>query len=765
MSLAYSQKHTALPYVSEEKLMPGKINVYGNNIADTLSEYRKQGFVNDQLHELRLGLESGVDIKKYADKEYFAVQMRQLRFGLEEGLDISLYNSKQYDWFQMEEIRLGLQAGVDAASYADPKYSFEVMRELRSALEDGIQLAKYAQVGAEMLHQLHKAILDKQNIMPYIRQGYVPEQLTEIRRAMRHGCDIDPYLDTLYRGVAIREITEGLERGLDVSVYAHTEYSWRQMREIRKGLEKRVNVSIYAKELYSWQQMHEIRIGLEEKLDVGIYKSMMYSASDMKKIRKKLELDQKKYVEFIKGSHRDEIPKDIEKYCRKIYASRFHVLVDPDKMKAYAFLGNEAAVPTEDEVNKVIATANVSCGVDENIVNNFLHGKIRDELVVIARGKLPTMGRDGYYECTIKTDADRGIRFLDDGSVNLKDAFLFTKVRERQKVLVYHGAEKGVNGYTVDGGELTAVEGRELGTVKGRGFRLLEDGITYLSEEDGCAKFDGSRLEIMPLLEMSEATNVSGEVNFDGCIHIKGDVTGNCTIKASEDIVVEGFVENAVLECGGSMLIKKGSNGNGTAKLTAGKALMGRFFENISVNAESVQGNYFFRCNVHAARTIRTFGKGGAISGGSAYAGIVIETGNVGNKNEIVTNIRLGIDTTQEDNSAQETLKEIESELVILNNAMEQFKKIYPPEVRNTMLVYLKIENAIYTKELEKKTALEQIEQQNLERQEHKKAYIKVYGTLFEGTTVAINNAVYSSGTLKGVMLNNEASRINIYRI
>ena len=557
--------------------MSGKINVYGNNIADILAEYRKQNFVNDQLHEIRLGLENGVDIRQYADKEYFAVQMRQLRFGLEEGLDISLYNSKQYDWFQMEEIRLGLKDGIDASVYADPKYSFEVMRELRRALEDNIHLEKYAQVGAEMLHELHRALLDKQNIMPYIKQGYVPEQLSEIRRAMRHGCNLDPYLNKLYRGVAIREITEGLERGLDVSLYAHTDYSWQQMREIRKGLEKRVDVTVYAKELYSWQQMREIRIGLEEKLDVDKYKSMMYAASDMKKIRNKLEQEQKKYVEFIKNLQQDEIPKDIEKYCRKIYAERFHVLVDPDKMKAYAFLGNEAVIPDENEIRSVIASANVSCGIDDNIVNGFVQGKIKNELVVIARGKLPTMGRDGYYESTIRSDADRGIKQLDDGSLNLKDAFLFTKVTERQKVLIYHEAEKGVDGYAVDGSELTAVSGRELGTVKGRGFRLLEDGKTYISEEDGCARFNGSKLEIMPLLEMSEASNVSGEVNFDGCIHIKGDVSGNCTIKAAEDIVVEGFVENAVLECGGNILIKKGSNGSGTAKLTADKTVMGRF--------------------------------------------------------------------------------------------------------------------------------------------------------------------------------------------
>ena len=176
--------------------MAGKISAYGKSISEIISDYRKQDFVNDQIHEIRLGL-SNV---------------------LVDGGDVSLFQSSQVDWCQREEIRLGLKDGIDAAVYADPKYPYMVMRELRRALEDNIHLEKYAAVGADMLHELHRAILDKQNIMPYIRQGYVPEQLSEIRRAMRQGCNIDPYLNKLYRDVSIREITEGLKRGLDVTV-------------------------------------------------------------------------------------------------------------------------------------------------------------------------------------------------------------------------------------------------------------------------------------------------------------------------------------------------------------------------------------------------------------------------------------------------------------------------------------------------------------------------------------------------------------------
>ena len=744
--------------------MAGKISAYGKSISEIISDYRKQDFVNDQIQEIRLGLEHGLDVTIYADREYFAVQMRQIRFGLEEGLDVSLYNSKQFDWFQMEEIRLGLKDGIDAAVYADPKYPYMVMRELRRALEDNIHLEKYAAVGADMLHELHRAILDKQNIMPYIKQGYVPEQLSEIRRAMRQGCNIDPYLNKLYRDVSIREITEGLKRGLDVSVYANPEYSWQQMREIRLGLEDRVDVSVYAKELYSWQQMREIRIGLEKRLDVEQYKSMMYSASDMKKIRLRLEQEQKKYVNFIKDSHNDEIPRDIEEFCRKMYGKLYRILVDTDKMKAYAYVGNEAQAPSQEVLREALKKANVVMGIDDVIVEALSQGNIRDELVVIARGKAPAMGKNGFYEEFIKNTKDMGIRFAKDGSAELDASYMFTKVKEGQKLLVYHNAEKGENGFTVTGTTLEAIAGYELESITGRGFKLLGDKRTYIAEQDGCAKYDGSELLISQLLEIEEDASVMDDITFDGSVHILGDVSGRRVIKAKGDIVVEGFVESARLECEGCMLLKKGAN-SATAKLIAAKDIIGRFFENISLRAANIYANYFFKCNLYAVRSINTYGKNGSISGGSIFAGMVIESANIGNKNGIMTQITMGYDNKGEDIAAAEELKEVESQLVILNNAVEQYKKNYPPEVRNSMMVFLKIENAVYTKETQKKKILERIDRINKDKLECKQAYLKVVGRLYEGTTVAINNLTYSCGDMMGVMLKNDTGHIKISHV
>jgi len=61
-------------------------------------------------------------------------QMRQIRFGLEYGLDVSVYADPKYSWQQMDQILAGLEADLDVSAYADPKYDAGQMRVIRNGL-------------------------------------------------------------------------------------------------------------------------------------------------------------------------------------------------------------------------------------------------------------------------------------------------------------------------------------------------------------------------------------------------------------------------------------------------------------------------------------------------------------------------------------------------------------------------------------------------------------------------------------------------------
>jgi hypothetical protein len=57
------------------------------------------------MFQIRLGLESKVDVSIYAQLDFNYSQMQEIRFGLEKGLDVSPYLNPSIDWKEMRAIR------------------------------------------------------------------------------------------------------------------------------------------------------------------------------------------------------------------------------------------------------------------------------------------------------------------------------------------------------------------------------------------------------------------------------------------------------------------------------------------------------------------------------------------------------------------------------------------------------------------------------------------------------------------------------------
>ncbi len=56
-------------------------------IEDLIETYKKAGFNEGQLEEIKLGLEKGLDVSSYACSEFGKWQMEEIREGLKAGLD------------------------------------------------------------------------------------------------------------------------------------------------------------------------------------------------------------------------------------------------------------------------------------------------------------------------------------------------------------------------------------------------------------------------------------------------------------------------------------------------------------------------------------------------------------------------------------------------------------------------------------------------------------------------------------------------------
>lgn len=118
-------------------------------------------FDEDQIDEIREGLEEGLDVSSYAKPEFDCYQMEEIRKGLENKLDVSSYADPKFDSYQMAEIRYGLEEDLDVSIYADPKFSDSQMYELRIGLWEGVDVSEYADpdLGVDWMRDIREGLL------------------------------------------------------------------------------------------------------------------------------------------------------------------------------------------------------------------------------------------------------------------------------------------------------------------------------------------------------------------------------------------------------------------------------------------------------------------------------------------------------------------------------------------------------------------------------------------------------------------------------
>lgn len=715
-------------------------------------------FTKDQLEEIELGLKDDVDVSFYAKEEFLAIQMRQIRIGLLSGVRVSVYSDPTFDWFQMEELRLGLENHVNVEKYKNPQLSYRKMREIRKGLMAGIDLSNQAGKQPEVLRQIRKAYVDRVDISKYVEEKYNPGQLREIRKALVEGLKIDDYVSVEYRGSALHELIKGLQSGVDVSVYADPNYSWRQMREIRLGLENQLDVSRYSNNYYDWQQMRQIRQGLLVGLDVSSYAKFSLTAKEMERIRRKIENVAFNLIPD-EVDEKDDIS-DSEKKTGAVYVG---VIEGGTKATLNAQKGT---IYTKESIEEVLNSAGITYGKLEDVIEK-LDGKEADgNPCIIAVGKKPVNGKDGKYDFMFDTKPSRKPKETEDGYLDFANVDWYETVEEDQALAKYTPATEGVSGITVTGEAIEARNGVEQKVITGKGFVKSEDGNVYIAEVTGIVEFNEEKMimNVSNCLEVEEVTNVSGNIKFEGNVRVKGNVGVGANIYATDDVIVDGFVEACTIVSEGNVILKNGANGKaGRSLIKAKKQVLGKFFENMTIEAdELIQANYCLHCDIYTKGKLDLSNRNGLLLGGHAIVEEKLNANNIGNKLATPTSIVVGMNDRYQKvgRIVLEKIKNVKKELEILQNACEEFQNKYPPEIRNAMEIYMKIENAIYTKQLELQGLEDEKEVYNKRVKELMSSRIDVRNHLYEGVKFELNGRIWNSEKKYNVSLYRDATSI-----
>lgn len=726
-------------------------------------------------------------LEKLKQKGFMDIQLHQIQLGLSEGLPVEFYAKPEFDWFQMEEIRKGLKAKLNVSCYAKPELPYEKMRQIRKGLQDGVDLMPYLDWNAGILKEYRLAYMKGIDLSDYIHQGYDAQQLGEIRKSLEQGIALEPYIDKEYRASSIAEIRKGLENGVDVSLYAKKMYSWRKMRELRLGLENQLDVSKYSGKFYDWEQMREIRLGLKAGVDIESYCSLRYSAKEMHK--KRLELLLKTHVNgnaFVKQmeesvsnilSSEDALdvhsfPADADKETMSEKVRDTGLILDKEHLSLEFRAGNmEAYLTIEVPNGKVerevlmdfLKEKNVTTGILENTIEKICNGEYGPSSILIAQGKIPLKGEDGWYEYFFRTDVQKKPKVLADGSADYKDIEWFEVVREGQTIAYYHEAKEGTDGYDVLGNVIKGRKGTEKRVLRGKGFRLEEDKKTYTALYGGMIHLEDEELSVVNHLDLDEINMTTGNIFFDGSIHIRGNVSSGMTVKATGDIVIEGNVEVAMIETEGSVMLKKGMNSSGLGMVKAGKNVVSRFFESTKIVADgNIEVDKCLNSQLYAKGMITATR---ILAGGVASSESGFYLNNVGNHAGLKTVVKVQTNEAARNDyhNILFNIKDVNRQLEVLNRTYNDLLEKHTAEERSEMEIFQKVENAVFIKQkqLDKMKELEIKLRRIIDKE--KLVSVVIGGNAYEGTVVEMGSNRWEAKNHYNITIKQQNNEISVY--
>ncbi len=617
-----------------------------------MSKYREEGFDTQQVFQIRKGLVSGVDVSIFARKVYLAEQMREIRKGLVASPDfpIIFYQDPAFDYLQMREIRKGLEAQLDVSDYAYVDVPYMKMRVIRESAEDGLHFdkEKIDNYSYGILNQLHNAFKDNININMYIAKGYDADQLEEICICLREALDIDRYISPEMRSDAIKEVRLGLEKGLVVSEYADSRFNWQQMHEMRLGLENQINIEPYSNPLYWADQMREIRLGLEDGLDVSYFSSLMYTARDMRRIRGQMlsgaYFDKSLINEFTDNGE-DASYKKVDLLSEMLASKKQYLSVECGQMLGYMTLptNGKKNVYTKEIILQFLAKCNIKSKIDENAVAKLI--KHPGEKFLVTSGVGAVDGTDGYYEYCFDKDNARGFVENEDGTIDFSNLDAIIRVNVGSVIAVYHKATAGVDGKDIFGNVISAKRGHEIPILRGEGFMVMNDRVTYVAKYKGALSYSDGEINITKMTIMSEVKITDKNVRVDGTLLVTGDVDSGSEIHATGDVIISGRVTSSIITSGGNVVIKGGAACPVRGGIEAAGDVYAKYLERVTVKAKNVYTNAIINGDISAEGKIKIVGRDGVVYGGNLQATFGFEAACVGSRGGAETVINLGLST------------------------------------------------------------------------------------------------------------------------
>lgn len=366
----------------------------------------------------------------------------------------------------------------------------------------------------------------------------------------------------------------------------------------------------------------------------------------------------------------------------------FYIQTDKEELQAIARFyppaidkrnGVSGKLLTKEKILNELGRYGVKAGILETAIDEFIKERKYNTDISLAKGTRPVQGKNGFIEYHFKINQVAHPKINDDGTVDYRHLDLIEHVNQGQKLATIHPAVPGKNGLLISGKVVLPAKIKTPRFKHGKNIFISEDGFNMYAEVAGHVYLIDEKVFVSNTYEVLGNVDAStGDIDYNGDIHVKGNVTSGFSVKATGQVVVDGVVEGSYIEAEGPVIIKGGFQGMGKGVVKAGASVTAKFIENARVESGcDVLAEAILHSNVYAKRKIEAKGKKGLIIGGEIKAGENVTFKVAGSAMGAFTLIEVGLDPMvhNEYHEMEEKLKKYAHEKSQLAQIVKAFKQ------------------------------------------------------------------------------------------
>lgn len=451
----------------------------------------------------------------------------------------------------------------------------------------------------------------------------------------------------------------------------------------------------------------------------------------------------------------ENIGKDIkiaEYYGETNPKYKIDITISEDNMKAYIEIeyakGRKMIEYTDviDEIKK----KGIKKGIKEEAIMKIINKEIVNTKVLIAEGEKAVKGKKAYpvYFKDMKKEKKIIPNIDITGKADFKNINLIEKVSKGDIIAEKIEAEEGIDGYDVYGNVIKSEKGEDIKLLAGKNAKLSSDGMKVIADADGSPVLINDKIEVKDVLILDEVGVKTGNIDFNGSVVIKGDVSSEYMVKANGDIKINGNVDNASIYAQGDINITGNCYGKQYAIIKAKGNISINFAENIKIisGKDIVVNEGVINCDIIAYGKFNATMRSGKVIGGKVRAECGLEILNAGADTEIETELIISGKVEELEEMYEKIkdmeweLKTIEKNITILNYLKKNTPELYNLNKENMFLKLIKEKMNILqdkrTYEVRYDIYIEKIKKENTNK-------ISIKNKCYAGVKIILEDKIY----------------------